>query len=286
MLLGQGPGRPRRPQLSMAMTDPEPIEYIAYHLGGYLRDMPADPSANRQAQRRWRANGSQAIAAAQAILPYIVMPRRRAVLEALVEGYPARDHRDIPDKDAIRRRHELIDALWEDMRRLNGTRGQYIELAPQKPTPEDFAYAAGILDGEGHITRSSQVQVTSTDPELISWLASRFGGRVYERPRRSERHRHQWAWYLSRGRGGSEFLGGVSRYLLVPRKRQQASAHANCPYGQYLPGTALEVAEASGDSYRSVDKKLRAAAERGRLVRSRRPPGRAGGRPSWEYRQP
>lgn len=286
MLLGQGPGRPRRPQLSMSMTDPEPIEYIADHLGGYLRDLPAAPSTNRQAQRIWRANGSQAIAAAQAILPYIVMPRRRNVLEALIEGYPERDHRDIPDKDAIRRRHDQIDSLWEEMRKLNGERGRYLSVDSQTPTPEDFAYAAGILDGEGHITPASQVQVTSTDPELVSWLESRFGGHVYDRPARSERHRRQWAWYLSLNRGGSEFLAGVSRYLLVPRKREQASAHAACPYAEYLPGTALEVAEASGDVYRSVDRKLRRAAERGALVRNKRAPGRTGGRPSWEYRQP
>ena len=264
MLLGQGPGRPRRPQLSMSMTDPEPIEYIADHLGGYLRDLPAAPSTNRQAQRIWRANGSQAIAAAQAILPYIVMPRRRNVLEALIEGYPERDHRDIPDKDAIRRRHDQIDSLWEEMRKLNGERGRYLSVDSQTPTPEDFAYAAGIPRRRGphHACFAGTGDVDRPRASLMAGVKVR--GHVYDRPARSERHRRQWAWYLSLNRGGSEFLAGVSRYLLVPRKREQASAHAACPYAEYLPGTALEVAEASGDVYRSVDRKLRRAAERGR----------------------
>lgn len=286
MLLGQGPGRPRRPQLSVAMTDPQPVEYLHDHLGGFLRTRAAEPGNNRQAQRRWMANGSQALAAARAIEPYLVIARRKDLVEMLVRNYPTFDHRNIPDKDATRRRHQAIEALWADMRTVNTKRQEALpKIERQDPTPEDWAYAAGVLDGEGHITQSDQrVEISSTDPELVAWLDSRFaGGRVYDRGVRSERHNRVWLWVISPTTGGREFLAGVRRYLLVPHKREQANVNVSVPYAEHLPGTALEIAAATGANYRTIDKRLRGAVESGLLVRAQRPVGRRGGRPSWEY---
>lgn len=285
MLLGQGPGRPRRPQLAAAMTDPKPVEHLADHLGGFLRTSPARPERRRQAQTIWRVNGAAALSAAKAIEPYLVIERRRQLTRMLVERYPAFDHRNISDKDATRRRHQAIDALWSDMRTVNAGRAQSLpHIERQDPTAEDWAYAAGILDGEGHITAKQRVEICSTDPELIAWLNSRFaGGHMYDRGARDRNHNQIWLWTTSRSTGGREFLRGVSRYLLVPRKRERATVDVGVPYAENLPGTALEISEASGDSYRTVDKRLRASERDGILTRVRRPPGRNGGRPSWEY---
>lgn len=285
MLLRQGPGRPRRPQLSVSMTDPEPVEYLAEHLGGFLRTHDADPSNNRLAQRRWIVNGSPALSAARAMQPYMVVERRRNLVAMLSERYPEFNHRNIPDKDATRRRHAAIDELWEAMRSSNKRRLSLPEFEPQSATIEDHAYAAGILDGEGHITqRDQRVEITSTDPELLAWLASRFpGGRIYDRGVRSERHNRTWLWAISPSTGGSEFLAGVSRYLLVPRKREQATSRVQVPFAAHLPGTALEISAATGVSYRTVDKRLRAAELSGLVTRRKRQVGSRGGRPSWEY---
>lgn len=53
-------------------------------------------------------------------------------------------------------------------------------------TPEEIAYFAGILDGEGTFTiyhvgkvYSALISVASTSEELIEWLASRFAGGSY-----------------------------------------------------------------------------------------------------------
>lgn len=53
-------------------------------------------------------------------------------------------------------------------------------------TPTEAAYIAGIVDGEGCLRLASQARldIANTSPELINWLQSKVGGKVYLQPQR------------------------------------------------------------------------------------------------------
>jgi len=89
------------------------------------------------------------------------------------------------------------------------------------------AYAAGMVDGEGHIGlnpwKSSYlplVVVTNTDPRLPDWFRQRFGGAVYWTARRNPAHKDRHNWRLQ-GRQAMTFLQEILPYLVL--KRQQAA---------------------------------------------------------------
>lgn len=80
-------------------------------------------------------------------------------------------------------------------------------------TPEKYAYLAGLIDGEGTITITSQklgrkgarnvrisyaltVAVYNTNRDVLDWLASTFGGTVTsekrKKPRPNQKLTHKW----------------------------------------------------------------------------------------------
>jgi hypothetical protein len=109
-------------------------------------------------------------------------------------------------------------------------------------TPEETAYIAGIIDGEGHIeiglgkkTVSKQtrhavsVVISNTDFELLAWLTQRLPG-SYIRQRVYTKGKPHWkpAWTLRLHRRGSvkSLLTQVLPYLIVKRKRALAAIAA------------------------------------------------------------
>lgn len=79
-----------------------------------------------------------------------------------------------------------------------------------------LAYAAGIIDGEGHIGSQNQnypnplVQVCMVAPQVIDFLHDNFGGG------RTRNNRDMYVWYLT-GKQVAPFLYQILPYLLVKR---------------------------------------------------------------------
>jgi hypothetical protein len=65
----------------------------------------------------------------------------------------------------------------------------------------DYAYLAGLIDGEGHIgvygTRSPIVEIAMTDRGVIEWLKDTFGGSIYTPTVPKANARQYWKWNSS-----------------------------------------------------------------------------------------
>lgn len=88
-------------------------------------------------------------------------------------------------------------------------------------TAIDPAYLAGCLDGEGTFALDGRISVDSTDEVLIRDLAEQYGGSVSYLPPRTERHRPQWRWRVSRKRA-LVLVGLVLPYLRTKRPHAHA----------------------------------------------------------------
>lgn len=97
---------------------------------------------------------------------------------------------------------------------------------PKAKIPTDPAvlgYIAGLMDGEGCLTRQNgrwRVQIAMTDQPVIEWLG-RIGGTVRERRVKGNRKRC-WRWLLMRQSEVRLFLVAILPYLMV--KHNQAKA--------------------------------------------------------------
>ena len=72
----------------------------------------------------------------------------------------------------------------------------------------DWAYLAGIIDGEGCIRIDMMKDVRNrrtlrhilsiwmgnTDPRIVSWCYEVFGGSIHYRPSRNPKHKPAWVW--------------------------------------------------------------------------------------------
>ena len=75
---------------------------------------------------------------------------------------------------------------------------------------ENLAYLAGLLDGEGCVTYKQywdrkrkdrphkyfcwriQMEIVMTHKPTIQWCADTFGGKVYEKPRKTHKMQYRW----------------------------------------------------------------------------------------------
>lgn len=105
----------------------------------------------------------------------------------------------------------------------------------------DFAYAAGLIDGEGYISatsnrtksrgrtistkgkpyihRDSRVSMSMTAKEPLEGLKEKFGGCFYFR-KMKRRWKNQWTWVLTGNQNKIKLLQGIIPYLKV--KQEQA----------------------------------------------------------------
>lgn len=125
-------------------------------------------------------------------------------------------------------------------------RGHPVRIRVRHISPEDLAYAAGIIDGEGCIFIGEKggpnpsphfvlrVQVASVTPALIEWLRRRWEGSVSVSPGRSSEMRDQHRWCIS-ARAAGEFLKVISPYLVI--KADQASTAIAFQERKNLRGT-------------------------------------------------
>lgn len=98
------------------------------------------------------------------------------------------------------------------------------------PHVADWAYAGGLVDGEGSVLlvatgasrRRPRVQIVSTSYELIDYMLSTFSGHfVTSRRGDGDTRKRMYAWRLN-GSPALEFLTSVLPFLREERKRQRA----------------------------------------------------------------
>jgi hypothetical protein len=102
---------------------------------------------------------------------------------------------------------------------------------PAAPTPIDWAYLAGFVDGEGSVCLSTveysrgagvftewrmTLRVSNTEETVISWIRSLFGGNVYYYVRPNPRHRPVWTLKWA-NRKAVPILTGLLPYLKAKR---------------------------------------------------------------------
>jgi hypothetical protein len=113
----------------------------------------------------------------------------------------------------MRRRREAIKAgTWEPHRAADPT---------LVPTPADWAWAAGFLEGEGSFVDSGtspRVYAPQKDPEALERLLALFGGSVRQQVNGRATPIYQWA---VNGEKARAVIAGVYPFLTA-RRREQA----------------------------------------------------------------
>ena len=90
-----------------------------------------------------------------------------------------------------------------------------------------FAYAAGIIDGEGCIQIQKRksggyrmlVLISNTDGRMIDWFIDNFGGRKKNHLIGHKKWKNCWEWIIY-GRNAGKFLEKIYPYLVI--KKEQA----------------------------------------------------------------
>jgi len=112
------------------------------------------------------------------------------------------------------------------------------DMVRVKPIPRrsafmdhQVAYAAGIIDGEGSIllakVRSSAqfrypvVSVSSTTPEILEFMKSRWNGTIVKHKTYQDHHKPSCSWRVQ-GRQALRLIEDVLPMLLEPEKRRRA----------------------------------------------------------------
>jgi hypothetical protein len=99
-----------------------------------------------------------------------------------------------------------------------------------------LAYAAGLVDGEGHIGLTHWgssflpvLTVTNTDARCGEWLIAHFGGQVFRHDSATRSHRTKFNWRLN-GKRATTVLEAVLPYLVL--KCEQAEIAISYYAGQ------------------------------------------------------
>lgn len=204
IFLGKGSKSTRKPRLQVQMTDRAPVAKIASVFGGSVYAKTAQPG--KKPLFSWTVEGKRAMDAAVEMLPYFVIKRRRALAE-MVASYPLLPVGVRLSKIASAERNQKIEAMFSAMQTRNKKRERpaLTRRVAVEPSAVDYAYLAGIFDGEGTLRSTNNTKlyggscsaVWSSDPELIRWLWVRWGGRVYTHQPKNKKHKTCWSWRCS-----------------------------------------------------------------------------------------
>ncbi|MDE1767416.1 MAG: hypothetical protein KGI27_14255 [Thaumarchaeota archaeon] len=105
---------------------------------------------------------------------------------------------------------------------------------------KNWSYVAGIFDGEGsihahhyqvksnttidpdkrYVARQVKITIVGTDIRLMKWLLGNFGGKFYDRAKRTASGRHAYYWRPKGKKNTENFLLGILPYLIM--KKEQA----------------------------------------------------------------
>lgn len=90
-------------------------------------------------------------------------------------------------------------------------------------SPTDWAYFAGLLDGEGCIHRKSRgtvgIKISMTDKSVLDWVHHTFAGRLYARRASNERSSPWWSWEIERQVDVRFILQNVLPFLKVKQRQ-------------------------------------------------------------------
>ncbi len=118
-------------------------------------------------------------------------------------------------------------AVSREYERRRGTVNRVLQCRVQSLpalTDTQWAYIAGIFDGEGSLTREAnrglhyRVCISQLEGELLPWIARTVGAGYVTRQRTAEPlKRNQEQWRISKQRHVYQFLIGVWPYIIVKR---------------------------------------------------------------------
>jgi hypothetical protein len=94
-------------------------------------------------------------------------------------------------------------------------------------TNQDYAYLAGLMDGEGSILLSKnskiakwrwpQISIASTTYELLDWCKTNFKGTICSHKTYKTHHKPHWSWRLQ-GNVAIEVLKLIVPFMKEPSK--------------------------------------------------------------------
>lgn len=282
LCLGQGPQRPHQPEVSIGMTTPECLSPLLREYGGFLR--VSKRHKGRQNMHVWRVKGAGARGFLCRTQKFLVMERRKECARLLTEEWPRTPNRR--DPGSVRGYREATAALAERLHAVNIVRQEWAPQDARVAGSLDFAYLAGILDGEGHVRPKGRgLEVFSTDPELIAWLQARWPGRVTHYAAKGNR-RAQHRWFVN-GTIVRETLLPVTQWMQhknkVERMRATVGGNLDSWVLAYLPAAPLAVAKASGRSFPVVYTELGRLERLGVVRKLHKEVVRGPGRNAWVY---
>lgn len=103
-------------------------------------------------------------------------------------------------------------------------RGPWLSFDPGQITPTEWAYLAGLFDGEGTIAYDGKrgrviLILYNTNVEVIQWVCARFAGGIYERKVAYERYLRSYLWQSMGLLNTQAVLRGMLPYLIIKRER-------------------------------------------------------------------
>jgi len=116
------------------------------------------------------------------------------------------------------------------------------------PSKQNWAYLAGLVDADGHITLrfdkrrcfvSPVVAVTNTDVPLLFWLKETFGGHVYVgKQRRNPKHSPLCVWSIT-GQPAVNMAMILRHYLRIKNAQAELllayqASHQATPHGRNI----------------------------------------------------
>jgi hypothetical protein len=102
----------------------------------------------------------------------------------------------------------------------------------EDPSPTDWAYAAGFVDGEGCIavvrsflparnkySYGVHVVVANRERPVLEWMQELWGGHIVSVSTREGLARQSWTWRCKTGQGAEAFLVGIRPWLRIKAKQ-------------------------------------------------------------------
>lgn len=90
---------------------------------------------------------------------------------------------------------------------------------------QDWAYLAGILDGEGYVTvnkAGARLEVASTEVKLIDWMCARIGGSRTQYQPKNLKYKLTYKWATAKRDHVEWVLSNCVPYMIIKRPQAQA----------------------------------------------------------------
>lgn len=188
-------------------TNKDLMKWLIHNFGGvYSTEIKSVNSFSPGSKiYNWRCLSEQQEALFLGLLPYIIVKRNQVLLGL-----------DFRRSQSVEERRSLYEKIQEyNQRRIEIEVPDFIHRSK-----DSAAYAAGFLDGDGHISVSKgtnpRIAISSTDFILIKWLLAHFGGKFYK----AQRKRIIYDWRISGASNKERFLLKIIPHLQM--KKEQA----------------------------------------------------------------